>query len=132
MPAIDGFVPFSLICAWHKIAVRAQWLEPKYLGENVGSNWHPTFTAFRKKIFFGSIHDPDAAIADPVNASVHDLNVAHPQTRKQKVGYIRAGIAFRQHRRGSVHGVKRLHIERPWQRTVWRLDSFAPETGQIR
>src|SRR5437868_6175565 len=115
MPAVNSIVPFSLISTWHEITVGAQRLKPQYLFENVWSHWNPTFAALRKKIFFGSIHDSDAAIADPVNASVHDLNVAHPQTRKQKVGYIRAGIGFRQRRRRGVHGVKRIHVERPWQ-----------------
>src|SRR5205814_2953495 len=102
MSTINSIMSFSLICARYEITVSAQWLETKYLLEDIGSHWDPTFTAFRKKIFFGSIYDSDAAIADPVNASVHDLNVAHPQTRKQKVGYVRAGIAFRQRRGCSV------------------------------
>jgi hypothetical protein len=76
MPAIDSIVPFSPICAWHEVAISAERLEPKYFLENIWSNRHPTFTAFRKKVFFGPIHNSYAAVVNPVRARVHDFDVS--------------------------------------------------------
>jgi hypothetical protein len=76
MPAIDSVVAFSAISAWNEVTVSAQWLEPKDLFQNIWRDWNPALTTFREEIFFGSIHDADASITDPVDPRVHNLNVS--------------------------------------------------------
>ncbi len=111
MAAVDSLVPLGASAARHEKAIRAQRLEPKDLSFNIKRDRHPALAPLWRKIFFWPIDDPNPPVDDPMCSRVQNLDVAQPESRKQKVGHVCAGVFPGELRDRRFHRFQRRHVQ---------------------
>src|SRR4029078_5468789 len=88
MPPINRDFSFGHCRPWNDVVVGRQMSESHQLLQNIGSDRHPTLTAFGVKVFIWPIDYSDAAIFNPAPTSISDFHIPEAETREHQEGNV--------------------------------------------
>src|SRR4029453_3736487 len=131
MPPINRNLPLGHCRSWNDVIVGRQVSESHQLLQNIGSDRHPTLTAFGVKVFIWPIDYSNAAILNPAPAGISDFHISEAKTGEHQEGDVDRWIGRSEFVGGCINCCDHSGIEGSRLRSFWHLDPFVSKAGQV-